>query len=270
MNNVQTASIIKSLCKERHITINAFLEDCNIRKSLIYDMEKRDKTPSPDILERIANYFNCSVDYLIGRNTQGDAPTSTITGTPNESSVFFDKLQLLCAEKGIRITPLLQELGLSSGAISRWKAGTLPNGETLLKLASRLDCSVDYLLGNDEQGETFSNVFWERYTELCKAVGKSPNVVANEIGIKSSGTVTGWKNGAMPRVGVLSKLAMYFDVSVQDLTGEQKEKPSPIVEEGQDDDMLEKEFMRWFRVQSPDRQKEVLFDLAKAVTEHGE
>lgn len=27
----------------------------------------------------------------------------------------------------------------------------MPNGETLLKLASRLDCSVDYLLGRDEQ-----------------------------------------------------------------------------------------------------------------------
>ncbi|MDE7245140.1 MAG: helix-turn-helix domain-containing protein [Oscillospiraceae bacterium] len=58
-----------------------------------------------------------------------------------------------CAEMGIKVTPLVNELGISSGVISRWKSGTLPNGETLLKLASRLDCSVDYLLGRDGQKE---------------------------------------------------------------------------------------------------------------------
>lgn len=65
--------------------------------------------------------------------------------------MFYDRLQTRCEEMGIKITPLVNELGISSGSISRWKAGTLPNGETLLKLASRLDCSVDYLLGRDEQ-----------------------------------------------------------------------------------------------------------------------
>ena len=64
--------------------------------------------------------------------------------------MFFDRLQSRCAEKGIRITPLLQELGLSSGAIGRWKAGTLPNGETLLKLASR-PISGDGLTALDEE-----------------------------------------------------------------------------------------------------------------------
>ena len=34
---------------------------------LIYDMEKRDWTPSAKILEKIAHYLDCSVDYLLGR-----------------------------------------------------------------------------------------------------------------------------------------------------------------------------------------------------------
>ena len=67
MDNVQTANTIKDLCRARNITINTLLTDCNIRKGLIYDMEKRDKTPSPEILERIADHLNCSVDYLLGR-----------------------------------------------------------------------------------------------------------------------------------------------------------------------------------------------------------
>lgn len=67
MDNAQTAQIIKNLAKNKNVTISKLLEDCKIRKSLIYDLEKRDYTPSAAILEQIASYFNCSVDYLLGR-----------------------------------------------------------------------------------------------------------------------------------------------------------------------------------------------------------
>ena len=73
MNNAQSASIIKDLCKEKSITISSLLKESNIRKSLIYDMEKRDKTPSAEILEQIADYLDCSVDYLLGRAELPDA-----------------------------------------------------------------------------------------------------------------------------------------------------------------------------------------------------
>lgn len=67
MNNARSATIIKAYCKNKAITVSALLSDCGIRKSLIYDMEKRDKTPSAETLEQIADYLDCSVDYLLGR-----------------------------------------------------------------------------------------------------------------------------------------------------------------------------------------------------------
>lgn len=67
-------------------------------------------------------------------------------------------------------------------------------------------------------------MFWSRYVALCEKKGKAPNVVAAEVGVKSSGTVTGWKNGAKPRDTVLQRLSAYFGVPVEDLTGEKKEK----------------------------------------------
>ena len=67
MNNVISAMLIKKACKDKGITISALLNACNIRKSLIYDMEKRDKTPSAEVFEQIADHLNCSVDYLLGR-----------------------------------------------------------------------------------------------------------------------------------------------------------------------------------------------------------
>ncbi len=67
MNNAQSAFIIKTICKKQNITISKLLSECNIRKSLMYDMEKRDYTPSAEVLEKIADYLDCSVDYLLGR-----------------------------------------------------------------------------------------------------------------------------------------------------------------------------------------------------------
>lgn len=70
-------------------------------------------------------------------------------------------------------------------------------------------------------------MFWDNFEALCIKKNVSPNAAASAVGVKSSGTVTGWKNGAAPRSTVLRKLAAYFEVEVSDLTGEaQKEKPS--------------------------------------------
>jgi len=67
VNNAQLARHIKHECKNRKIPISKMLEDCDIRKSLIYDLEKRDYTPSAEVLEKIADYLDVSVDYLLGR-----------------------------------------------------------------------------------------------------------------------------------------------------------------------------------------------------------
>lgn len=67
MNNVQLSELIKSTCRELNIPISKLLTDCNLTKSFIYDLEKRKASPSCDKIEAIANYFNYSVDYLLGR-----------------------------------------------------------------------------------------------------------------------------------------------------------------------------------------------------------
>lgn len=63
-------------------------------------------------------------------------------------------------------------------------------------------------------------MFWDNFVRLCNRVDKYPNTVAAEVGVKSTGTVTGWKNGAMPRQSVLKKLCDYFDVTETELLGD--------------------------------------------------
>lgn len=82
-------------------------------------------------------------------------------------------------------------------------------------------------------------MFWDNFVRLCNQAGKYPNTVAAEVGVKSTGTVTGWKNGANPRETVLLKLADYFGVTVDYLLNAEKESPTSVVADGVDE--LDKE-----------------------------
>ena len=62
-------------------------------------------------------------------------------------------------------------------------------------------------------------MFWDNYVKLCGNNNKSPNGVANELNL-SSGSITAWKKGAVPRAATLQKIADYFSVSVAYLLDE--------------------------------------------------
>ena len=69
-------------------------------------------------------------------------------------------------------------------------------------------------------------MFWDTYTALCAKQGASPNAVAKSLSI-ASGTVTNWKNGAIPQNATLRKIADYFGVSTSYLLGI-VDDPNPV------------------------------------------
>ena len=72
-------------------------------------------------------------------------------------------------------------------------------------------------------------MFWTIFSQLCDNINKKPNPVAAELKI-SSGTVTLWKNGSIPRSEYLIKLADYFGVSIDYLLG-RSERSEPAAPE---------------------------------------
>lgn len=66
-------------------------------------------------------------------------------------------------------------------------------------------------------------MFFDKYSELCKKKGKTPTGVAIELNV-SRATVNYWKNGSVPKQDTLIKIANYFNVSVDYLLGNEKQK----------------------------------------------
>ena len=106
-------------------------------------------------------------------------------------------------------------------------------------------------------------MFWERFLEECTLMGKKPNPVGKELGV-SSGTITGWKNGALPKPEILSRIASYFDVSVDYLIGKTDKKEKPTAET---DDGLSPEFKSLYRQLTPEQKSIVLGAMREFVKE---
>ena len=75
---------------------------------------------------------------------------------------------------------------------------------------------------NNEGVKTmFKNIF----TNLCNKNNVSPTAVCIAIGL-SNAAYSNWDENSVPRKTTLLKIANYFNVSVEYLLGEEKEKPS--------------------------------------------
>lgn len=64
----------------------------------------------------------------------------------------FDRIKVLCKNRGITITKLEDDLDFSRNSLYAWKKKN-PSGANLSKVADYFHVSVDYLLGRDEDAE---------------------------------------------------------------------------------------------------------------------
>lgn len=78
--------------------------------------------------------------------------------------MFYEKLLQICDVKNISVTKLVEELGLSSGNLSKWKSGGKPRSDTLIKITERLGVPVAYFLNENDNDE--ATKLYARYSQL--------------------------------------------------------------------------------------------------------
>ena len=89
---------IKELCQQRGISINYLEETLGYSRNTIYSMKS--KKPNAERLQEIADYFNVSTDYLLGRTDNpaiaGEKTTKTEIDLKKDAaeSFFYDGHEL--------------------------------------------------------------------------------------------------------------------------------------------------------------------------------
>ncbi|WP_438837940.1 helix-turn-helix domain-containing protein [Streptococcus pluranimalium] len=85
---------IKELCKKHGISLNSLEEKLGYSRNTIYSLKKQ--KPNAERIAEIANYFNVSTDYLLGRTdnpriaTSNDKPSHVDLKELAKESFFYD------------------------------------------------------------------------------------------------------------------------------------------------------------------------------------
>lgn len=75
--------IIKLLCKERGITQKQAAEDLGVSQALLSHYEKGIRECGLDFVVRVADYYNVSCDYLLGRSAERNGMMLSAEDLPN-------------------------------------------------------------------------------------------------------------------------------------------------------------------------------------------
>ena len=86
-NMHKTKDRIKDLCKSQNIKMETLLADCGLGVNAIRQINEK-KGMGSYSLARIADYLNCSVDYLLGRTDEPSAVSNVIGGNVTGSTVM--------------------------------------------------------------------------------------------------------------------------------------------------------------------------------------
>lgn len=61
--------------------------------------------------------------------------------------MFWNRFYSLCIDNKTTPAAVVKVIGVSHGATTKWKNGTKPNADVVVKIADYFDVSTDYLLG---------------------------------------------------------------------------------------------------------------------------
>lgn len=75
--------IVKALCKERKIAMTSMLRDLGMSMGNV-SAWKRGVTPKSDTINKVADFFGVSTDYLLGVNDRGKAIDQAISDVGKE------------------------------------------------------------------------------------------------------------------------------------------------------------------------------------------
>ncbi len=116
------------------------ISSSSLTNALVYGI-----VPTPKTLVKLADFFEVSLDYLLGKCATNDFVPAIKPVT------FQERFTELCKEKQETYYKVALESGITSSLITRWfQKGYLPSLENMEVLCEHFKVSPDYLLGRSD------------------------------------------------------------------------------------------------------------------------
>lgn len=141
---------LKVLRKKRGLTQQEVAEFFGIQQPVYQKWESGNRKPSYENLSMLACIFDVSIDFLLSEYSE-ISKERYLKFKRENMSIFPQRLKELRLKKGLTQTELGEKVGVKQNTFTNWENGKRePNFETLLKLASILNTTTSYLLGESD------------------------------------------------------------------------------------------------------------------------
>lgn len=139
---------LKLLRESRQKSQQEVCSALNIEQSTLANYENGKRMPKIDILIKIAEYYQCSVDFLLGLEKNGKTDYANYTMDTSEFAFDFRmRIRDLMAEQKMSEDEFAKKIGLNHEEGDSYLYGNrIPSIEDLIKIAGALNVSTDYLL----------------------------------------------------------------------------------------------------------------------------
>lgn len=103
-NSQSLAETIEILSKEKGISVSSLLQELEMNKNALFTMKKSGYLPRVESLCKFADYFQCSLDYLVGRTDEPKTETSDPT-----TQILVERFRSLSPEDKIDVLNIVLE-----------------------------------------------------------------------------------------------------------------------------------------------------------------
>ncbi len=136
---------LKELMDEAEIKTLALAGKTNIEQSVISKFLRAERLPSASTLVKLADFFHCSTDYILGLSDE------LSDGNYKQRPPFNEQLTFLLKHYQITKYRLEKEAKFTEETVNRWHKGKYePTVESLIRLSKYFNCSVDFVLGREK------------------------------------------------------------------------------------------------------------------------
>ncbi len=148
---------LKDLREEKGYTQTFVAQNCDVSIQCISSLESGNRSPTGSTLVALAEFFDVSIDYLMGLEADTFKPESPINSQQQETTEFAMRIKELRKERNLTQVALAEALNVSNGCIAMLETNkSEPTANTLAKYADFFGCTTDYLLGREPTDESLS------------------------------------------------------------------------------------------------------------------
>ncbi|MCL2061569.1 MAG: helix-turn-helix domain-containing protein [Firmicutes bacterium] len=137
---------LKELIFDNRINVKILSKAIACSENTVYDWLTGTVSfmPSVSNLIKLADYFKCSIDFLIGIEEENYLPNPK--PCPPFSAWFRNAIEV----KGFTLYSLGKKVEMTTSNFYSWiNQKNKPNLDSLLRIAAALDCTIDYLVGRE-------------------------------------------------------------------------------------------------------------------------